>query len=123
MNRHTFVMLTAGFAVGALIGNVGRASADTTGTMVGVVKDIVPDHIDIVVGRDSVRFALGDDFVGVFSADGKTKRLLSDVTDGASVRVTYLKSVVGTAYRKATQIDILPSPQTKPLPLPKDATP
>ena len=122
MKRHTFVMLTAGFALGALSGNVGRASADTTGTMVGTVNDLTTDHIDILVNRQVTRFALGDGFLGVFAADGKTKRLLSDVTNGASVRVTFLKSTVGTAYRKATQIDILPV-DSKPLPLPKDATP
>ena len=122
MKRHTFIMLTAGFALGALSGNVGPASADTTGSMVGTVKEVTADHIDILVNRQVTRFALGDDFVGVFSADGKTKRSLSDVTNGTSVRVTFLKSVVGTAYRKATQIDLLTG-SSKPLPLPKDATP
>jgi hypothetical protein len=90
--------------------------------MLGVISGVTSGYVDIKADRQIVRFALGDAFTGVFSGDGKTKRSLTDLTPGTNVRVAFVKPVLGEAYRKATEIDILRGP-TKPLPLPKDSTP
>jgi type 1 fimbria pilin len=95
--------------------------ADSTGTMSGDVVAVSDQSIDINANRQTVRFALGSDFkgvysAGVYSADRKTKRRLSDIKPGMFVRVAFIKTFVGSAYRKATEIDIITGYQ---LPLPR----
>jgi len=118
MQRCKFLFLTVGLSVAFLCAVVLEGRAATTGAMIGTVDRVTNQSIDIKGDRQTVRFALGDSFSGVFSADGKTKRSLSDVKPGMNVRVSYIKTAVGDAYRKATEIDILTG-FSLPLPVPK----
>ncbi len=118
MQRHKFLFLTVGLSIGSLCVAAPGARADTTGSMIGTVNRVTDKSININGDRQTVSFALGDSFAGVFSADRKTKRSLSDVKPGMNVRVFYIKTAVGDAYRKATEIDILMG-FSLPLPIPK----
>jgi hypothetical protein len=116
MKRSTFVVRAIAASSIPLV--AAQARADSTGTMSGTVMQVTDRFVEINANRQTVRFSLGSDFKGVYSADGKTKRQLSDVKPGMFVRVGFIKTFVGDAYRKATEIDVITGYQL-PLPLPK----
>ena len=99
-----------------ILGAFHAVTADSTGTASGDVVAVTDSYVDVKVNRESMRFALGNEFRGVFSADGSAKRQLSDIKPGMFVRVAFIKTTLGSAYRKATEIDILTGYQL-PLPL------
>jgi hypothetical protein len=100
------------------------ARSDTTGTMAGSVTAVGDHFVEISVNRETVRFAIGDDFAGVYSVDRKTKRSLSDIKPGTYIRVVFVKTTLGNAYRKATEIDIIGGGGAQsPLPIPSGAWP
>jgi hypothetical protein len=94
------------------------AFADSAGTMSGDVAAVTDRYVDIVVKRQTVRFALGDEFTGIYSWDERKKLRLADVKPAMFVRVFFNKTVVGSAYRKATKIDVLLRSNQAPLPIP-----
>jgi hypothetical protein len=114
MRRAAF--LTLAILIGAITGTARPAGADSTGTMSGNVIQVTDKLLEISANRQTVGFVLGSDFKGVFSADGKTPHKLSDIKPGTFVRVAFIKTFAGNAYRKATEIDIITGYQL-PLPL------
>ncbi|HTJ27536.1 MAG TPA: hypothetical protein VMA36_15355 [Candidatus Limnocylindria bacterium] len=94
------------------------ALSDSTGTMAGAVTAVGDRFVEIKVDRETIRFAIGDDFSGVYSLAPKAKRSLSDLKPGMFVRVSFVKTTLGNAYRKATEIDIVTGSAQSPLPLP-----
>ena len=113
MRRAEF--LTLAIASGAIVA-ARPADADSTGTMSGNVTNVTDKLLEINANRETVGFVLGSDLKGVFSADGKTPRKLSDIKKGMFVRVTFIKTFAGNNYRKATEVDIITGYQL-PLPL------
>jgi hypothetical protein len=111
-------------ALSLLIVLAVATAAHGDGTMAGEVTAVGDRFVEINVNRSTVRFAIGDDFAGVYSLDRKTKRSLSDIKPGMYVRVSFVKTTLGNAYRRATEIDIVSSggPQS-PLPIPSGAWP
>ena len=89
--------------------------ADTPGTASGTVAAVTDKYIDLKGDRQTVRFSISKD-TAVYSWDGKTQKPLSAIKPGGYVRVLFEKAVIGSAYRKATEIDIIQS--SSPLPIP-----
>jgi hypothetical protein len=114
MKRAEF--LTLAIVSTAIAGAASPADADSTGTMSGSVTNVTDKLLQIDANRVNYGFVLGSDLKGVYSADGKTPRKLSDLKPGMLVRVTFIKTFVGNNYRKATEVDIITGYQL-PLPL------
>ena len=91
------------------------ARADVPGSMSGPVVAVTDKYIDIKQDRQTVRFSISKD-TAVYGFDGKTQKKLSDIKPGGYVRILFEKTVIGSAYRKATEIDIIQS--SSPLPIP-----
>ena len=91
------------------------ARADTPGTASGTVVAVTDKYIDLKGDRQNVRYAI-DKYTAIYAFDGKTKKALTDIKPGGYVRVLFDKAVIGSAYRKATEIDIIQA--SSPLPIP-----
>ena len=102
-------------AIALLFVAAPAARADTPGTASGTVAAVTDKYIDLKGDRQTVRYSISKDTT-VYGFDGKTKRSVTDIKPGGYVRVLFEKAVIGSAYRKATEIDIIQA--SSPLPIP-----